>query len=321
MMVMMMLSVCTIAGHDSLAEADKWKRMYKELEKANASLGKQLSTSNYDHSVALDRMQEEMMKLRNEKEELLMVNSDMDMMRNELRAYQSINNTIIGVMTLISKIRLPLLNSNSSSSNDRSSSSGSYYISSSSSLFPSSSSSSSSPLSKLPSSNSHHHQYVSTSPRRKTEFDTLLQSIHRMISSTIDMNAIKFSSSSSSSPSSSTFITSTPTSGSISTLLQSLVLFLDDLSTQYTSYQELINQMTTTTISHIQTLEKELNSYQDEMMDIRSSVDRFNHQLRESGIVVDINSSSDSSSSSSSSSNTSPIRVKVTRFDEGGWVI
>ena len=76
--------------------------------------------------------------------------------------------------------------------------------------------------------------------------------------------------------------------------------------------------MTATNISHIQTLEKELNSYQDEMMDIRSSVDRFNHQLRESGIVVDINSSSDSSSSSS---NTSPIRVKVTRFDEGGWVI
>jgi len=311
MMMVMMMYVCTIAGHDSLAEADKWKRMYKELEKANGSLGKQLSTSNYDHSVALDRMQEEMMKLRNEKEELLMVNSDMDMMRNELRAYQSINNTIIGVMTLISKIRLPLLNSNSSSSNDRSSSSGSYYISSSSSssLFPSSSSSSSSPLSKLPSSNSHHH--------RKSEFDTLLQSIHRMISSTIDMNAIKFSSSSSSSPSSSTFITSTPTSGSISTLLQSLVLFLDDLSTQYTSYQELINQMTTTNISHIQTLEKELNSYQDEMIDIRSSVDRFNHQLRESGIVVDIKSSS----SSSSSSNTSPIRVKVTRFDEGGWVI
>ena len=311
----MMMYVCTIAGHDSLAEADKWKRMYKELEKTNGSLGKQLSTSNYDHSVALDRMQEEMMKLRNEKEELLMVNSDMDMMRNELRSYQSINNTIIGVMTLISKIRLPLLNSNNSSSNDRSSSSSSssYYISSSSSssssLFPSSSSSSS-PLSKLPSSNSHHH--------RKSEFDTLLQSIHRMISSTIDMNAIKFSSSSSSPSSpSSTLITSTPTSGSISTLLQSLVLFLDDLSSQCTSYQEVINQMTATNISHIQTLEKELNSYQDEMIDIRSSVDKFNHQLRESGIVVDINSST----GSSSSSNTSPIRVKVTRFDEGGWVI
>jgi hypothetical protein len=75
--------------------------------------------------------------------------------------------------------------------------------------------------------------------------------------------------------------------------------------------------MTTTNISHIQTLEKELNSYQDEMIDIRSSVDKFNHQLRESGIVVDINSST----GSSSSSNTSPIRVKVTRFDEGGWVI
>ena len=290
--------------------------MYKELEKANASLGKQLSTSNYDHSVALDRMQEEMMKLRNEKDELLMVNTDVDMMRDELRAYQSINNTIIGVMTLISKIRLPLLNSNSNVRSS-SSSSSSYYISSSSSSsspspFPSSSSSSSSsPLSKLPLSHSHHHHhYVST----RSEFDTLLQSIHRMISSTIDMNAIKFSSSSSSS----TFITSTPTSGSIATLLQSLVLFLDDLSTQYTSYQELINQMIATNISHIQTIEKELNSYQDEMMDIRSSVDKFNHQLRESGIVVDINSSS---GSSSSSSNTSPIRVKVTRFDEGGWVI
>ena len=296
--------------------------MYKELEKANASLGKQLSTSNYDHSVALDRMQEEMMKLRNEKDELLMVNTDVDMMRDELRAYQSINNTIIGVMTLISKIRLPLLNSNSNVRSS-SSSSSSYYISSSSSSsspspFPSSSSSSSSsPLSKLPLSHSHHHHhYVST----RSEFDTLLQSIHRMISSTIDMNAIKFSSSSSSSsPSSSTLITSTPTSGSIATLLQSLVLFLDDLSTQYTSYQELINQMIATNISHIQTIEKELNSYQDEMMDIRSSVDKFNHQLRESGIVVDINSSS--GSSSSSSSNTSPIRVKVTRFDEGGWVI
>ena len=290
--------------------------MYKELEKANASLGKQLSTSNYDHSVALDRMQEEMMKLRNEKDELLMVNTDVDMMRDELRAYQSINNTIIGVMTLISKIRLPLLNSNSNVRSS-SSSSSSYYISSSSSSsspspFPSSSSSSSSsPLSKLPLSHSHHHHhYVST----RSEFDTLLQSIHRMISSTIDMNAIKFSSSSSSSSPSSP----SSSSGSIATLLQSLVLFLDDLSTQYTSYQELINQMTATNISHIQTIEKELNSYQDEMMDIRSSVDKFNHQLRESGIVVDINSSS---GSSSSSSNTSPIRVKVTRFDEGGWVI
>jgi hypothetical protein len=317
-MTMIMMSVCTISGHDSLAEADKWKHMYKELEKVDASLGKQLSTSNYDHSVALDRMQEEMMKLRHENEELLMVNTDVDVMRNELRAYQSINNIIIGVMTLISKIRLPPLHSNnSSSSNDRSNSSSNYYISSSSSSsFPSSSSSSSSPLSKLPSSHLYHQQYVSTSPR-KSEFDTLLQSIHRMISSTIDMNAIKFSSSSSSPSSSSTIITSTPTSGSIATLLQSLVLFLDDLSSRCTSYQEVINQMTTTNISNVQSLEMKLNSCQDEMMDIGSSVDKFNHQLRESGIVLDINSNS-SGSSSSSNSNNSPIRVKVTRFDEGG---
>ena len=73
--------------------------------------------------------------------------------------------------------------------------------------------------------------------------------------------------------------------------------------------------------NHIETVERKLSCYKDELIDIGSSVNEFNHQLRESGIVVDSNSSSDSRSGSSgvgsSSSNNSPIRVKVARFDEG----
>jgi len=143
-----------------------------------------------------------------------------------------------------------------------------------------------------------------------------------MISSTIDMTAIKLSSSSSpsSSSSSSPIITTTPTSASITTLLHSLVLFLDDLSSRSSSYLDHMNQMITSNITQTQTLEHQLNTYQDEIMDIGSSLDSFNHQLRVSGIIDDTsrnNNNSNNSSSSNSGNIASPIRSKVSRFDEG----
>ena len=257
--------------------------MYKEIEKKNALLTKQLSTNNYEHSLSLNEIHEEVMKLRSEKEELMIVNKDSDLIKEELKASQNINNIIITILSKISKINPPSIE-NIINNHD-----GNYYISSSSS-------SSSSPMSKILSPQQHHQS------SHKSEFESSIQSIHRMITNIIDNNHNKQplpSSSLSSSSTSNFIIPSSPISSSpqstnsINTLLYSLILFLEDLSSRFISYQQHFHELVSDHKRHSHTLEQQINSYREEVMDVDINIDRCNQQIRSSGFIIHDNDDGD----------------------------